>query len=131
MDTKTVKMMAENMQEFTEHAENVIDIFLSVNNRWNRGIESIEYYSDELYVSYDASRCGCCRDTESITMPMEYLWEEDWKEKELARMENEKKEKERLAKRKEAKEEKDKKKAKEEKDKKDYTRLKKKFEGEK
>ena len=137
MDTKTRKLMAENMEEFSNHAYDVASAFIALNGKHSNYIDDIEYYSnsDIVYITYDVSWRGC-HDIESIQMPIEYLWEDGWEEKAHICIETDKKKAKLEAERKEIRDKEEQVKAKEErakakekKDKADYERLKQKFEG--
>ena len=58
-------------------------------------IESVEVEADEITGEIEVttyySNCGCCGpDYEYYTIPINYLWDEDWKKKETAKRDTEK-----------------------------------------
>lgn len=41
----------------------------------------------EINMGFSVSYCGCCSDYESCTVPISYLWEDDWRDIEKAKRE--------------------------------------------
>lgn len=130
MDIKTLKLMAENMEEFSDHAYDVASAFIVLNGKHSNYINEIEYYSEVIDISYDASACGCCSDTEHLQMPIEYLWEDGWEEKARVHIEDKQRRQKRIDDLKTLRDEEDRISAKAKKDLTDYKRLKKQFDGE-
>lgn len=53
-------------------------------------LEDVDIEGDEItgeiQLSFDVMYCGCCSgDYESYTLPISYLWDDDWKEKETVK----------------------------------------------
>lgn len=88
-------------------------------------IDEIDIDEVDVNISFDAaSGCSCCYNIEYISFPTDYLWDINWKEQELKRIEISKKNFEEEKKQKEAKRIADQ----EKREKEQYERLKTKFE---
>lgn len=133
MNTDMIRMMAENMADFNKHVETVAEELLALQGIGVDYIEDLDYFDKPgmVVVVYQPWPAGRYRvDSGCISMPIEYLWEENWKETERLRLIAEKKETKRLADLERSKLEKEQEEAREKRDRKEFARLKKKYEGE-
>lgn len=73
------------MVEFGDYAENIADQYLSLIENSRAYITRMEYAYGSVIIYWEISH-HCCgiTDSGSINMPIQYLWEPDWKEKLIA-----------------------------------------------
>ena len=134
LDADQMQLIIEAAHKILERAAPIAQKMYDINpNTYARGsIDKISINDEDgpyIYAEWSEwSSCGC-NDEGSFEIPISYLTDSDWLDKEHARIEAEK---ERARKAKEAREERERiarEKKKEEKDREEYARLKAKFEG--
>ena len=55
-------------------------LFLDPNEFVNEESIDVGYISDVIEFTTSITQCGCCYETNYYTLPLSYLWTENWKE---------------------------------------------------
>lgn len=75
------------MEEFGDYAEKIASQYLSINNSYAY-LKHLEYGYGVITIHWEESARCCVIDGGTIDMPIQYLWEPDWKAKMIAEQED-------------------------------------------